>query len=369
MRWLLKRPPDASGATLRRRSEEEVTLEKIRLTIDGQAVEVGRGATVLEAAQAASIYIPTLCYDPDLEPYGGCRLCVVEIENMRGMPTACTTPATDGMVVHTETPAVNDVRRAVIDLLIADHPMDCLTCAKNQRCELQKVAGYLGITERRFPKLERSLPIDESNPFFKLDRNYCILCARCVRACDEITCVNAIEIVSRGYPSHVSPFGDKPFMESICQSCGECVVRCPVAALIPKNYIQPTREVKTTCPYCGVGCGMYLGVREGRIISVRGDRDSPASKGRLCIKGRYGVNEFIQHPDRLKNPLIKRNDKFVEASWDEALDLVASKLNNYKGDDVAVISSARSTNEDNYVIQKFTRAVLGTNNIDHCARL
>ena len=345
-------------------------MDKIRLTINGQGVEARQGMTVLEAAQEAGIYIPALCSDPDLEPYGGCRLCVVEVEKMRGQPTACTTVATDGMVVHTETPEVNQIRRNTVELLIADHPVDCLTCIKNQRCELQKVASYLGITERRFPRTDRSLPIDNSNPFFTLDRNYCILCARCVRACDEITVVNAIEIVDRGYESRVSTFGDKPLFESICQSCGECVVRCPVAALVPKDAVQPTSaEVETTCPYCGVGCGMYLGVRDSRIVSVQGSRENQASNGRLCVKGRYGIPEFVHHPERLSAPLIRRNGKLTEASWDEALGLVAQRLASYRKDQVAVISSAKCTNEENYIIQKFSRVVLGTNNIDHCARL
>ena len=343
--------------------------KKVGLTINGQAVEVAEGTTVLEAAKAAGIYIPTLCYDPDLEPYGGCRLCVVEIENMRGLPTACTTPATKGMVVHTETPAVNEVRRTVIDLLIADHPMDCLTCVKNQQCDLQKIAAYLGITERRFARTNKSLPVDTSNPFFKLDRNYCIRCGKCVRTCDEVTMLNAIELVSRGYPSHVSPFGDKPLLESICVSCGECVVRCPVAALVPKKYVQPTREVKTVCPYCGVGCGIYLNVREDRVVSVRGDRESPVNRGRLCVKGRFSIPEFVHHPQRLTAPLVKRDGAFIETTWDEALDVIANKLASCKKSEVAVISSARCTNEDNYVAQKFARAVLGTNHIDHCARL
>ena len=202
-------------------------MGEIRLTINGQEVIAERGMTVLEAAQLAGIYIPTLCYDPDLEPYGGCRLCVVEIEGMRGLPTACTTPAADGMVVHTETAAVNNVRRIAVDLFIADHPMDCLTCPKNQRCDLQKVAAYLGITERRLPRTDKPLPVDISNPFFYLDRKYCILCGKCVRACDEIACVNAVEIVGRGYPSRVSPFADRPLLESICQSCGECYAANP----------------------------------------------------------------------------------------------------------------------------------------------
>ena len=343
-------------------------MGEIRLTINGQEVIAERGMTVLEAAQLAGIYIPTLCYDPDLEPYGGCRLCVVEIEGMRGLPTACTTPAADGMVVHTETAAVNNVRRIAVDLFIADHPMDCLTCPKNQRCDLQKVAAYLGITERRLPRTDKPLPVDISNPFFYLDRKYCILCGKCVRACDEIACVNALEIVGRGYPSRVSPFADRPLLESICQSCGECVVRCPVNALMPKDAMPPTREVGTICPYCGVGCGMYLGIRDDRIVSVRGNRENPANKGRLCVKGRFGIAEFVHHQERLTTPLIRREGKLVEASWDEALDLVTGKLADYR-EQVAVISSAKCTNEDNYIIQKFARLVLGTNNVDHCARL
>ncbi len=343
--------------------------DKINLTINGQPVTADKGMTVLEAAQSAQIYIPTLCADPDLEPYGGCRLCVVEIEGMRGLPTACTTPASDGMLVHTETPAVNEVRTTVTELLIADHPVECLTCPQNQQCDLQKVAAYLGITEQPLRRTNRLFPVDNSNPFFELDRNKCILCARCTRTCSEITCVGAIELAYRGYDAKVATFGDQPLMDSICMSCGECVTHCPVGALAPKHAKPPTNEVATTCPYCGVGCGMYLGIREGHIVSIRGDRDNPASQGQLCVKGRYGINEFVHHPERLATPLIKHNGEFAEATWDEALDLVSERLASYKGDEIAVISSAKCTNEENYVVQKLARVVLGTNNVDHCARL
>jgi len=325
--------------------------------------------TVLEAAQAAGIYIPTLCSDPDLEPYGACRLCVVEIEKMRGLPTACTTPATDGMIVHTETPAVNEVRCTTVELLIADHPSDCLTCPKNQQCDLQKVAAYLGITEQRFRKTTRQLPVDASNPFFDHDPNYCVLCGKCVRICDEVLGVGAWALTFRGYASQVSTFGDRPILESNCVSCGECVVHCPVGALTPKDALQPTREVETTCVYCGVGCGIYLGIRNEQVISVRGRRENTVNKGYLCVKGRFGINEFIHHPERLTTPLIRRDGELTEATWDEALELIAKKLASYGKDEVAVISSAKCTNEDNYVAQKFARAVLGTNNVDHCARL
>lgn len=325
--------------------------------------------TVLEAAQLAGIYIPTLCSDPDLEPYGACRLCVVEIERMRGFPTACTTPATDGMIVHTETQAVNKVRHTAIELLIADHPSDCLTCSKNQQCELQKVAAYLGITKQRFRKTTRLLPVDTSNPFFDRDLNYCILCGKCVRACDEIRGVGAISLTFRGYASKVATFADGLIIDSNCESCGECVAHCPVGALTPKEAKQPTREVETICPYCGVGCQIYLGIRQGRVVTVRGKREGSVNKGSLCVKGRFGIQEFVHHPERLTTPLVKRGGKFIETTWDEALDIVASRLASYNKDEIAVISSAKATNEDNYVAQKFARAVLGTNNVDHCARL
>ena len=377
-----------------RSGSREGTLDAIRLNIDGQEVEARLGLTVLEAAQSAGIYIPTLCSDPDLKPYGGCRLCVVEIEKMRGLPTACTTPATDGMVVHTNTPAVNEVRRTTVELLLADHPSECLicdrkercqpfdiclrnvavtercvTCPKNEHCELQEIVDYLGVKELPFRRIAKSIPVDSSNPFFDRDLNKCILCGKCVRVCDEILGVGAIDLIYRGYASKIATFGDKPIMDSNCVSCGECVARCPVAALMPRNAERPTEEVKTTCPYCGVGCQMYLGVKNGRVISVRGDRDNNVNKGRLCVKGRFGIAEFIHHPDRLTTPLVRRNGKLTETTWDEALDLVASRLANYKGDEVAVISSARCPNEENYLMQKFARVVLGTNNVDNCARL
>ena len=341
----------------------------ISLTIDGQKVKAKEGMTVLEAAQAAGICIPTLCYDPDLEPYGGCRLCVVEIENISGLPTACTTQATDGMVVRTETPTVNKVRRTAVELILADQPSDCLTNPQYQHYDLPKVTAYLGITKHPFRKTTRSLPVDTSNPFFDRDLNRCILCGKCVRACNEITCLGAIDLAYRGYESRVATFGDGLLIDSICKSCGECAVRCPTGALIPKETRQPTREVLTTCPYCGVGCQMYLGIDGERVISIRGEREGTPNKGWLCVKGRYGIAEFVNHPERLTTPLVRRNGKLTEATWDEALDLITSKLAGYKSDEVAVVSSAKSTNEDNYVIQKFTRVVLGTNNIDHCARL
>ena len=344
-------------------------MDKINLTINGQKITARPGMTVLEAALAAGIYIPTLCYYPDLKPYGGCRICVVEIEGMRGLTTSCTTPAAEDMIVHTETEAVNKARKTVVELLIADHPSDCLTCTSNQQCELQKVAAYLGMDRVRLPKKAPVYAVDDSNPFFNLDRNKCILCARCTRACNEITCVGAIDMANRGYTMKVSTFGDTPLFDSICQSCGECVARCPVGALAPKHSIPPTTEVETTCPYCGVGCSMVLGVRGEQIVSVRGNTEGAANKGNLCVKGRFGIPEFVHSPERLTSPMIRKKGHLEKASWDEALELIASKLSTYKPEEVAVISSSRTSNEDNYVAQKFARGVLGTNNIDNCARV
>ena len=344
-------------------------MENITLTINGQCVTVKSGATVLEAAQAAGIYIPTLCHSPDLKPYGGCRVCVVEIESMRGLPTSCTTPAVAGMKVHTETEAVKKVRHTAVELLIADHPSDCLTCSKDQQCELQKVAAYLGIRETRLPKKAPSFSVDTSNPFFDLDRNKCILCARCTRTCSEITCIGAIDMANRGYSMKVATFGDGLLFDSICQSCGECVAHCPVGALAPKQSLPSTREVVSTCAYCGVGCSLILGVRDDKIVSVRGNPDGPANRGKLCVKGRYGIADFVHSPERLTSPLIKKNGRFEKATWEEAIELIAGKFSSYKPEELAVISSSRASNEDNYIAQKFARAVLHTNNVDNCARV
>ncbi|MGQ9629771.1 MAG: formate dehydrogenase subunit alpha [bacterium] len=345
-------------------------MDKVKLTIDGLEITADRGMTVLEAALQNDIYIPHLCYHPDLEPAGVCRLCMVEIGG-RGLTISCRTPVEDGLVVRTESPEIDKVRRVAVELLIANHLADCLTCAKNNQCELQRVAAYVGIDQDRLERLRRptrTFPIDTSNPFFERDPNKCVLCGICVRTCEELQGVSAIDFAFRGYNTTISAFGGRPIAESVCESCGECVVRCPVGALTPKNFQRPSREVKTICAYCGVGCGIYLGVRGDRIVGVRGDAESPVNGGSLCVKGRFGY-EFINHPDRLISPLIKRDGKFVEATWDEALDLVASKLAGYNGDQFATISSAKCTNEENYLAQKFTRAVMGTNNVDHCARL
>jgi formate dehydrogenase alpha subunit len=367
---------------------DETRVGTITLTINGEEISTRKGATVLEAARGADIYIPTLCYDPDLKPYGACRLCIVEIEGMRGLVSSCTTPATEGMVVHTETPRVNQARCITMELIIANHHGDCPTCVTNQQCEVLKIAQYLGMNQEHIDRLRKStqmLPVDDSHPAFIRDPNKCILCGKCVRACHEITGTGAIGLAFRGYATKATTFGDKAIIESICKSCGECIARCPTGALVPKFEKTPTKEVETICPYCGVGCSLYLGIRSNKIVSARGNPDGSTNKGSLCVKGRWGY-DFIAHPERLTTPLIRISgtprgaahdgqvrEIFREATWDEALEMVSKKLlkikQTYGPDSLAALSSAKCTNEDNYVMQKFTRAVLGTNNIDHCARL
>jgi len=345
-------------------------MNKVTFTIDGQEISADKDMTILQAALDNRIYIPHLCYHPDLEPVGVCRLCMVEIEG-RGMTISCKAPVEEGIVVKTESPDIDKVRRVAVELLIANHDADCLSCSQNDQCELQRIAAYIGIEQERLQRLrrtERKLPVDTSNPFFDRDPNKCILCGICVRTCEELQGVSGIDFAFRGFDTTISPFANLPIADSRCESCGECVVRCPVGALTPKKTERPSREVKTTCTYCGVGCGLFLGMRGDKVVSSRGDADNPVNKGSLCVKGRFGY-DFINHPDRLTSPLIKKNNEFVKASWDEAFELITRKLSSYKGEEFATLSSAKCTNEENYIIQKFTRAVMETNNIDHCARL
>jgi formate dehydrogenase (NADP+) alpha subunit len=342
---------------------------KITLKIDGIEIEAEEGSTILETAISNKIYIPNLCYYPGLKPWGSCRLCMVENDEGR-LVTACETIVQDGMNIVTDNPRINRVRKLSAELLIANHEVDCLTCRKNDNCKLQEVSAYLGINRDDLGSLRRQImdiPIDDSNPFFDRDLKKCILCGVCVRTCSELLGVNAVDFGFRGYQSKITTFGDKPILESSCVSCGECVVACPVGALVPKETLKPAREVKTVCPYCGVGCNIYLGVRGEQVVSARGDTENSINKGNLCVKGRFGF-EFINHPDRLKKPLIKRNNQFEEVEWDEAIEYVAMKLSKFKGNEFAAVSSARCPNEDNYAVQKFTRAVMGTNNVDNCAR-
>ena len=341
----------------------------VKLTIDGQPVEAKKGMTVLQAAEESGFLIPTLCADADLKPHAACRLCVVEIEGVRGLPTACTTPVTEGMVVKTDSQAISAARRVAVELIRSDHPSDCNACPKNNQCELQMMEALIGVQTMPFYALGKDLPVDKSNPFFNLDRNYCILCGKCVRTCDEICGVEVYTFAGRSYDRHVATFADGLLINSNCESCGACVDHCPVYALIPKETRKPTKEVETTCPHCGVGCGISLGIRQGEVVQSHGRKGNTVNNGSLCVKGRFGVPEFVHSFDRLKSPMVKRDGELVSVEWDEALDLVVQKLGSYKDNEVAVIASAKCTNEDTYVAQKFARVALGTNNIDNQARL
>jgi len=345
---------------------------KITFTLDGRPIETTPGKSVLQAALDAGVYIPNLCYSPLLEPYGGCRLCICQISGMRGLPTACTTKAAEGMAVESDTDEVNRIRRMILELMISDHPADCLSCPKNQACELQKVARFLGIDEQRVERFVRPPKIDDSNPFFVRDTSKCILCGKCVRVCQEVRGVSNLDFVKRGFQTEIAPF-EGLIADSRCESCGECVDICPVGALLPKHEtLPPTREVTTVCPYCGCGCGLVLGTRANRIVRVRAEEGNPASDGHLCVKGRFGL-DFVGSPNRLKTPLIRKDGKLQEATWDEALGFAAARLaqirDEHGPDAVAGFSSAKCTNEENYLFQKFMRAVVGTNHIDHCAHL
>lgn len=346
-------------------------MSMITLKINGKEIKAEQGKTVLEAALENDIYIPNLCNHPDLVPSGNCRMCIVDIEGRRGATISCTTPVEENMVVTTDNENISHIRQTTLELIHANHTQDCTNCSSNSACELQKVTAYVGVNEDRLSKLRRTrqhFDIDDSNPFFSLDNNKCIMCGICVRTCDEIAGVNALNYGYRGFDTVILTCCDTPIIDSVCESCGECVVRCPVGALSFKETRKPTTEVKTVCTYCGVGCNIYLGVRGNKIVSARGDRDSIVNKGRLCVKGRFGY-EFVNHEDRLKVPLIKKNGAFVESTWDEAFSLIVEKFSALEGKQFAALTSAKVTNEDNYVIQKLTRAVMGTNNIDHCARL
>ena len=347
----------------------EIKAPSVRISIDGKPFDVSPSSTVLEAALGHGVFIPHLCHHPDLKPAGVCRLCLVDVDGR--MVTACNTPVTDGAAIRTDTAEVQQTRLGAVELLLVNHHRGGVDCEEGEACHLRKIARFVGVDEvklRRFRAPDRNRAADTSNPFFEFDPNICVLCGICVRTCDEIVGVAAIDFVQRGVETTIGSAPGAQWIDSDCVSCGECVVRCPTGSLSFTGQAAPEREVSTTCTYCGCGCGIHLGVADGRIVSARGVRASPANEGRLCVKGRFGF-EFVNAPDRLKAPLIRRNGVLEQATWDEALDLVAEQFAAHRGASFAAIASAKLTNEENYLIQKFTRAVQGTNTVDHCARL
>ncbi len=349
----------------------------VNLQIDGRKVSAPTGSTVLDAAEKAGIQIPKLCHHPALEPIGACRMCLVEIKGQRTLQPACTFPITEGMEVQTHSPKVVEARRFVLELLLSDHPLDCMTCDSTGSCELQDLMYEYGVKTTRFPGEQHAYAIDDPNPFIQRDYNKCIQCRRCVRACAEINGVQAIGMLWRGFRVKPGTVMDGNLEDSTCEFCGMCVALCPTGALTPKQSLGKGRiwqleKTTSTCPYCGVGCQIDYSVRDNEIVQAASHWDTAPNDGWTCVKGRFGW-DYVHHPERLTTPLIKKDGAFVEASWDEALDLIADKLvaikKKHGGDAIAVLSSAKCTNEENYLLQKFTRAVLETNNVDHCARL
>jgi formate dehydrogenase alpha subunit len=352
----------------------------INLTIDGKEIQVPKGTMLLDACRQAGADIPTLCYDPDLKLAGSCRMCVVEAKGRRNLIAGCVSPAENGMVIETESADVIEARKVVLELLLARHKLECHTCEKDGDCKLQDYCYRYGVSESRYAGEGPHFGMEDPNPFIKRDYDKCIMCTRCVRACQEITGAIAINVKDRGHHAKISTAFDGKLADSTCVFCGQCVMVCPVGALTSKvsagkGKPYQTEKVPTTCTYCGTGCTFQLNVKDNKVVGVTSVRDadwSPVNKGALCVKGRFGW-DFINSNERLTTPLIKENGEFRPASWDEALDYAANKLKEIKEksgpDSMALFSSARMTNEENYLAQKMMRAAIGSNNVDHCARL
>ncbi|MCC9595168.1 formate dehydrogenase subunit alpha [Rubrivivax sp. JA1055] len=352
----------------------------VTLTIDGRAVSVPAGTSVMRAASEAGIEIPRLCATEGLEAFGSCRLCICEIDGRRGYPSSCTTPAEAGMNVRTQTPKLAELRRGVMELYISDHPLDCLTCAANGDCELQTQAGVVGLRQVRYGwdgANHLKAAKDESNPYFAYDPSKCIVCNRCVRACEEVQGSFALTISGRGFASRVAAGMDEPFLESECVSCGACVQACPTATLQEKSVIEmglPEHAVVTTCAYCGVGCGFKAEMQGNRVVRMTPWKDGRANEGHACVKGRFAWG-YATHKDRVTKPMIraKITDPWREVSWDEAIAYAAGEFRRLQAEHgrgaVGGITSSRCTNEEAYLVQKLVRAAFGNNNVDTCARV
>jgi len=357
------------------------TAEKtVSLTIDGFAVTVPEGTSIMRAAMEAGVQVPKLCAYDMVDAFGSCRLCLVEIEGRAGTPASCTTPVAPGMVVTTQTERLKKLRRNVMELYISDHPLDCLTCAANGNCELQDMAGAVGLREVRYGydgDNHLGQAKDQSNPYFTFDPSKCIVCSRCVRACEEVQGTFALTIDGRGFASHVAAGMDEPFLDSECVSCGACVQACPTATLMEKSVIeigQAEHSVVTTCAYCGVGCSFKAEMRGNEVVRMVPWKDGKANHGHSCVKGRFAWG-YTNHKDRILKPMLreKTTDPWREVSWDEAIARVASEFRRIQAetgkDAIGVITSSRCTNEETFLVQKLARAVFGNNNTDTCARV
>jgi formate dehydrogenase major subunit len=356
------------------------SAQLVTLTIDGQEITVPAGTSVMRAAALSDVKIPKLCATEQLEAFGSCRLCLVQIEGMKGLPASCTTPVAQGMKVTTQNKQIADIRRGVMELYISDHPLDCLTCPANGHCELQDMAGVVGLREVRYGyegANHLSAEKDTSNPYFTFDASKCIVCSRCVRACDEQQGTLALTIQGRGFDSTVAASQNVPFMDSECVSCGACVQACPTATLTENTLIekgQAEHSITTTCAYCGVGCSFRAEMKGEEVVRMVPNMNGHANHGHSCVKGRFAIG-YATHADRIVKPMIrsKISDPWREVSWEEAIGYAASELKRiqakYGRDSIGAITSSRCSNEETYLVQKLVRAGFGNNNVDTCARV
>ena len=355
--------------------KEDIGLQAITITLDGREVSGYPGMTILELAKESGINIPTLCHDPQLASVGACRVCLVEDERNGALLASCVAPIASGMVINTHSPRVMERRKTVIELMLASHPDSCLVCDKGNRCQLRQIAADLGIGLVKLQRLPQMVSIEEVNPFLERDLSKCILCAKCIRACQELVVEGAIDYFQRGFTTIPATLNNKPLESSECTFCGTCVGLCPTGALTEKEktYRGTTQTVtQTICPFCGCGCSICLEVKDGRVLRATPGKESSVYKGTLCVRGSYGC-DFIHSPDRLLKPLVKSNGNSEELPWQEALELAGTQFrrikDEYGADSLAVLGSSKCTNEENYLLQRFARSVFGTNNIDNGSRL
>lgn len=352
-------------------------IRTLSMIVDGKELSFSAGKTILAVCRENNVFVPTLCHDKRLLPYGGCRLCLVEIKGAPKPLASCTTPAENGMVVTTTNAHLTRLRKTVLELLLSNHPNDCMTCEATGDCLLQELAYQFGIRPGKYRGTMWGLPLRQDNPFITFDPNKCVMCGRCVRICNEVVMAGTLTVTKRGFYAMPDTAYGKPRSLENCEFCGQCVSSCPTGALTDtksrgKGRYSELTKVRTTCSYCGTGCSFFLNVKDGKVVKVTSDYDGPVNQGNLCIKGRYGY-DFIHSEERIKTPLIRDADGFREAGWDEALQLVADKFKEaiaaHGPDSAGAFSSSRCTNEENYLLSKWVRCAIGSNNVDNCARV